>query len=167
MNYSQSAADFNEDARVQYHNLVRQQAIVGLIQRRNELRDQRQFDVDVQPPAARPGAGHPAGNFTPDDAQRLERTLSADDSATLYTVADKIIGQQKAAAAVARSIRVTLPEQGVRIEVRRPLVIAPNAVLGLTWHSVPTAPWRRAGTLALVLAGLALTAAVTRQRRAE
>jgi hypothetical protein len=167
MNYSQGDATFNEDARIQYNNLIRKQAIVGLVQRRAEMQQERQIDVEVQQNAApQLNAGYNGGNFTPEYAQQMEQTLSADESANLAVVADKIIGQQKAAVTVARSIRVTIPEQGVKIEVQRPLVIEPNAVLRVTFRSLPQGPWHKAGTLALALLALAVTAAAGRGKSA-
>ena len=38
MNYSIGQEDFNEDARIQYRNLAKQQAIVGLVNRRADLK---------------------------------------------------------------------------------------------------------------------------------
>ena len=163
MNYSQGEAELNEDARVQYQNLVRQQAIVGLVQRRSELQQERQIDVDVaQQGAANQPAGYNAGNFTPEYAKQIEQALSADESANLTVAADKIIGQQKAATAVARSIRITVPEQGVRIRLQRPLVIQPDAALRVTFRSLPASPWHKAGNLLLVLGVLAISGIVAK-----
>jgi hypothetical protein len=165
MNYSQGQADMNEDARIQYNTLIRNQAVVGLAQRGLEMRQERQTDQEASPQAQQQASGFNAGNFTPEYQRQIEQTLSADESANLYAVADKIIGQQRAAVAVARAIRVTLPEQGVKIAVNRPLVIHPNAELRLTWNSIPEAPWRKTGALALVLAALAVCSAVVGKKK--
>ncbi|MFO7534497.1 MAG: hypothetical protein R6X19_02225 [Kiritimatiellia bacterium] len=164
MNYSSGQADMNEDARIQYNTLIRNQAVMGLAQRGLEMRQERQTDQEAAAPAQQQADGFNAGNFTPEYQRQIEQTLSADESANLYAVADKIIGQQRAAVAVARAIRVTLPEQGVKIEVTRPIVIHPNAELRLTWRSLPEAPWRKAGSLVLVLAALAVCMVVRKKK---
>jgi hypothetical protein len=166
MNYSQSEPELNEDARVQHQSLVRKQVIVGLVTRRSELQQERVLDQDVaQQAAANAPLGYNGGNFTPEYAKQLEQTMSADETANMTVVADKIIGQQKAAAAVARSIRITIPEQGVRIRLRRPLVIQPDAELKVTFTSLPAAPWRRAGSLLLVLGVFVFAGTVVRKAR--
>ena len=53
-NYSVADPNLNEDARVQLHGLIRQQAIVGLVGRRSRLRNQR----GGRGPQSTPARGH-------------------------------------------------------------------------------------------------------------
>jgi hypothetical protein len=160
---TQGRADDNEDARIQYLNLVRQQALVGLAQRRAEF--EREKAADAAAPTEALPSGFNAGNFTPDYVRKLEQHLPGEESAALQALAEKIIGQQQAAVERARAIRVTLPEEGVRLVVRRPMAIHPNATLTLSLRSIPQAPVRRTVAGGIVILGLTLSFLLVRRLR--
>jgi hypothetical protein len=154
MNYSQAQADFNEDARIQYRNLVKQQGFVGLVQRRNEMRAHQDILDEQQMQQAKEFRG---GQFTADYASKIEQSLPAEESASLQTLATKILDQQAAAAAVAHAIRITLPEQGTRLVFQRPVQINPNADMSVKFRALDLYPWRRVASLwagAVLLLGL-------------
>ncbi|MBN1672959.1 MAG: hypothetical protein JXR37_18080 [Kiritimatiellae bacterium] len=130
VNWSEGQTDFNEDARVQYRNLIQEQAVVGLVNRRGAV---RLFGNVQDEQDARQLEGFQGGNYTPEYAAQLQQRLSASDNDSLRQVADKIINQQAAAAAVAQAIQVTVPEHGRRLEFVRNLLISPRADLAVTF----------------------------------
>ncbi len=140
---TQGKADYNEDARIQYLNLVRQQALVGLAQRRAEFEREKSATTETASQAAVP-SGFNAGNFTPDFVRKLEQSLPGEETAALQALAEKIISQQQAAMPLAPAIRIALPEEGVRLVAARPMAIQPNASLVLSLRSIPKTPARRA-----------------------
>jgi hypothetical protein len=141
---------FNEDARVQLHNLKLQQALVGLNVRQNL--------------AAGDAAPAPAGNlkelrnrrevnYTQQEAKQLIEANSADDNATLLRLAERIVQQQDAAVPVPTAIRATVPQQGKLLTFRRTVQVDDFADLDLRLKatSARAAPW---GFRVALLAGL-------------
>jgi hypothetical protein len=124
--YSQAQEDLNEDARVQFRNLVKQQVKMGLINRRDAVRYSRNI-IDEQQ-LGQMEAFHD-GQFTQDYVENIERRLSAKDNAALEVVADKMIDQQAAAAGVVTAIRITMPEDGRPLQFARALQIDPEGEL--------------------------------------
>jgi hypothetical protein len=113
MYYSQGQDDFNEDARIQYRNLARRQAVAGLVNRRGELK-KRTYGQN------RDGA-----------------TITTKDNQALNMVAEKLIDQQAAAAELATSINVTLPISGRKLAFYRALQIEPFAPLEIAYSAEP------------------------------
>jgi hypothetical protein len=141
---------FNEDARVQLHNLKLQQALVGLNVRQNL--------------AAGDAAPAPSGNlkelrnrrevnYTQQEAKQLIEANSADDNATLLRLAERIVQQQDAAVPVPTAIRATVPQQGKLLTFRRTVQVDDFADLDLRLKatSARAAPW---GFRMALLAGL-------------
>ena len=91
-------AAFNEDARVQLHNLKLQQALVGL----NRRPGGPDADRQPTPPRAEAQAQTP---------QALDQNTSEENQA-LLRLAERLIRQQDAATAQPESIRATLPQEG-------------------------------------------------------
>jgi hypothetical protein len=162
MNYSQPQADFNEDARIQYRNLAKQQAFVGLVQRRNEMRMRQNIQDEQQAQQMR---GFQDGQFTAEYAQQVQQALPAEENTSLQVVAEKILDQQEAAAAVTHAMRVTMPEQGTRLIFHRPVQINANAEMTVTFRALNLAPLRWMGSLWAGLAVLAGAWVVTGRRR--
>jgi len=129
INWSQGKDDMNEDARIQYKNLVKQNAIVGLYNRRNAVRQQQNIQMDRQQPAAQ------GQQRTQEYAQQIEQSLSAADNESLRRVAEKIIDQQTAAAGLDQAITVTVPEHGSRVQFYRELQINPDAEMMVRFRS--------------------------------
>ena len=136
---SQSDAAFNEDARVQLHNLKLQQALVGLNVRQaanigdttvlgNRLRDQR---------------GAKELNYTQQDAKEIIDRNNADDNAATMRLAEKLIQQQDAAVTSAGAIRANIPEQGRVLTFQRAVAVDREADLhiGLEASAAKTAAW--------------------------
>ena len=104
---SQHDQAFNEDARVQLHNVKMQQALIGL---------------NVRQSGNAPAAGVAAkvrelrqrrdGNYSQDEAKLIFDNNTADDNNALTRLATRLIQQQEAAVAAPAAIRAAVPEQG-------------------------------------------------------
>jgi hypothetical protein len=148
--YSQGKADYNEDVRLQYRNLAKQQAVVGLVNRRDELKIGNNLVVANEQPgqqvnlnssalvangALNTYAGNTSPNWTAADAAQVQQSLSAKDNVSLNIVAEKILDQQAAAAGGAAALRVTMPLEGRVLEFARPLQITPGAELTVSFKT--------------------------------
>jgi tetratricopeptide (TPR) repeat protein len=152
-------AAFNEDARVQLHNIKLQQALVGL--------NVRQAAVAGEPGALgarfRDLKNRKDVAYTQQDAKDIIDRNSADENAAFMRLAERLIQQQDAAVTTANPIRADIPEQGRVLTFKRAVVVNPQAdmKIDLCFSAAKAAPWSDrvlilAGTLAILLAfGLA------------
>jgi hypothetical protein len=119
--YGLSTADaaFNEDARVQLHNIKLQQALVGL--------NVRQAAAAGDPAALggkfRDLRGRKEVNYTQQDAKDIIDRNTADDNAAYMRLAERIIQQQDAAVSSPAAIRASIPEQGRVLTFKRAVVV--------------------------------------------
>ena len=147
---SQAEQTLNEDARVQFRNVVQEQVKIGLVNRREALRmDNNIFDER----APQTQAGYNGGNFSREFASRVEEQLSAQDRASLDRVASKIVEQQAAAAGQGAAINIAMPEHGRARHFTRALQNACGGSLVLALRVTPESAFRQA------LAGWALVPA--------
>jgi hypothetical protein len=116
---SQHDAAFNEDARVQLHNLKLQQAIVGLNFRQARVAGEAGALTNA-PRALRDGTV-PA--YTQQEAQQIIERNSAEDNAVQSRLVERLIQQQEAVAARPAAIRATVPEQGRLLTFTRSLQV--------------------------------------------
>jgi hypothetical protein len=116
---STSDAAFNEDARVQLHNIKLQQALVGL--------NVRQAAAAGDPAALggkfRDLRGRKEVNYTQQDAKDIIDRNTADDNAAYMRLAERIIQQQDAAVSSPAAIRASIPEQGRVLTFKRAVVV--------------------------------------------
>ncbi|HEX5221764.1 MAG TPA: hypothetical protein VFZ59_19520 [Verrucomicrobiae bacterium] len=151
---------FNEDARVQLHNLKLQQALVGLNVRQaanagdtaalGNLRELRE-DKDL--------------NYTQQDAKQIIERNNAEDNAATMKLAEKLIQQQDAAISTATAIRANIPQQGRVLTFQRSVAVDKEADLhiGLEASAAKAASWGVRGLiLGLTLAVLAFFSFVPR-----
>ena len=118
VNASQADQTLNEDARIQYRNVVRQQVKMGLVNRREELRrDNNIFDEQ----APQTALGFNGGNFNNAFVSQVEEQLSVQDRTALDKVAGRIVEQQAAAAGQGTAINIAMPEHGRELCFRRAL----------------------------------------------
>lgn len=155
---------FNEDARVQLHNLKLQQALVGLNVR--------------QSAAAGDGAAVPGNikelrnrkelNYSQQEAKQIIEANTADDNAVLMRLAERIVQQQDAAVPNPTEIRATIPQQGRMLTFRRSVQVDTwtDLTVELETRAFKTASmgWR-AGMLGAVFVGFMLVAWVSGRRR--
>jgi hypothetical protein len=122
---------FNEDARVQLHNLKLQQALVGL---------------NVRQSAAAGEAAPAPGNlkelrnrkdlaYTQQEAKQIIDANTADDNAALMRLAERIIQQQDAAVTAPAAIRAAIPQQGRLLSFRRTVQVDTFADLNISLHA--------------------------------
>jgi hypothetical protein len=152
---SQQDQAFNEDARVQLHNLKMQQALIGLNAR------QAVVEGDAAAPALRlRGRTNTATlNYTQEEAKELLLRNSAEESAVQMRLAERLIQQQDAAAPSPAAIRASIPEEGRKLVFRRALLVDPWADLHLELRAqaVPiVSASARVGWLAAVLLVISL-----------
>ncbi len=151
---SQHDNAFNEDARVQLHNLKLQQALVGLNVRNNTL-------TGAPDPLAGKlrGTGGTAGskdaNYTQQDAKDQMGRNTADDNAAFMRLAERLIQQQDAAVSNPATIQATIPEQGRELTFSRSVAVDNWADLqiGLEATAEHSAGWFKR---ILILLGTAL-----------
>jgi hypothetical protein len=118
VNLSQAEQTLNEDARVQFRNVVREQVKIGLVNRREALRmDNNIFDER----APQTQVGYNSGNFSREFASRVDEQLSVQDRDSLDRVAVKIVEQQAAAAGQGTAISIAMPEHGRMMRFARAL----------------------------------------------
>jgi hypothetical protein len=150
---SQHDYAFNEDARVQLHNLKVQQAVVG-------LNVGNRFALDATDATANKlrSASNDA-KYTQQDAQQLQSRNNADENAALMRCAERLIQQQDAAVATPTAIQATIPEQGRLLTFRRAVAVDTWADLqiGLETKATASASWF---TRLLILAGTMLLLAL-------
>ena len=165
--YSLSQHDnaFNEDARVQLHNLKLQQALLGLNVRQGggavaeggaaaKLRDLRN----------RKGA-----NYTQEEAKQIIEANPSDDNASLMRLAERLVQQQDAAVANPAAIRAAIPEQGRLLTFRRSVQVDEQADMSLHLEARAAHSASFGGKLLILLACfvlLALVGAVSRRKPA-
>ena len=146
---------FNEDARVQLHNLKLQQALVGL----NVRQAATAGDTATLGGRFRDVRGAKDLNYTQQDAKGIIDRNTADDNAAYMKLAEKLIQQQDAAVTAAAAIRANIPEQGRVLTFQRAVAVDKEADLriGLEAKAVKAASW---GARALILAATLLMLAL-------
>ncbi len=149
-NYSVSDKSLNEDARVNLRRLLKQQAVVGLVGRRNDVRQVEQAQTTQQVPVQTLGE-----NFTQEQAERLQGSLSKTDSDNLERITNRIIDIQEAAARTTLQLEVKPPLHGRVLLFRRPLQVERNAAMRVQFRARPV-PARRTAQAAAWAVGLAL-----------
>lgn len=119
--YSLSTHDnaFNEDARVQLHNLKVQQALVGL----NVRQATAAGESDPVAVRLRESRGRPQPRYTQQEAKEIMGRKSADESSALRRLAERLVQQQDAAVASPAAIRASIPQQGRMIAFQRAVVV--------------------------------------------
>jgi len=152
---SQHDNAFNEDARVQLHNLKMQQALVGLNVAQAKVAGQTGA-LAVTPRGLREG---PAPNYTQEEAKQLLSRNTAEDNAIQMRLAERLIQQQDAAVAKPAAIRATVPERGRLLTFTRPLEVNRWADLRIGLEAVAVRV-ATAGAKFLVLLGIFLAAAI-------
>jgi len=139
-------AAFNEDARVQLHNIKLQQALIGL--------NVRQASASGDPAALggkfRDLRARKEVAYTQQDAKDIIDRNTADDNAAYMRLAERLIQQQDAAVTSPATLRANIPQQGRVLTFKRSIAVDPQADLhiGLQATAVRAASW---GTRLLIL----------------
>jgi hypothetical protein len=157
-------AAFNEDARVQLHNIKLQQALIGL----NVRQSAAAGDAGALGGKLRDLRSRTELNYTQQDAKDILDKNSADENAADVSLAEKLIQQQDAAVNHPVGIRASIPQQGRVLTFRRAVAVEPwtDLHLGLNATLARTAsPNTQLLILAGVLLAFALFAAAARSLR--
>ena len=118
-------AAFNEDARVQLHNVKLQQALVGLNVRQSAVAG----DAGALGGKFRDLRSRKDLNYTQQDAKEIIERNSADENAAFMRLAERLIQQQDAAVSSPAVIRTSIPEQTRVLTFRRAVLVNPWAEL--------------------------------------
>src|SRR5207302_5458308 len=110
---------FNEDTRVQLHNIKLQQALIGL----NVRQAAYSGDPGVLGGKFRDLRGRKEVNYTQQDAKDILDRNTADDNSAFMRVAERIVQQQDAAISSPGALRATIPEQGRILTFKRSVVV--------------------------------------------
>ncbi len=156
-------AAFNEDARVQLHNIKVQQALIGL----NVRQGSGTAEVSGAAAKLKELRNRKELNYTQQDAKEIIERNTDDDNAALMRLAERLIQQQDAAVPNPTALRANLPEQDHVITFRRAVAVDPWADLqiGLKASAVKTASWgMRVLILGAVLALLAIFAQAAKSK---
>jgi hypothetical protein len=131
-------AAFNEDARVQLHNIRLQEALVGLNARQSAVAG----DVGALGGKLRDLRNRKDAAYSQQDAKDIIDNNSADDNAAFMRLAEKLIQQQDAAVSNPTVIRASIPEEGRVLTFKRAVAVDPWAdlAIALTAAPVTTAP---------------------------
>ena len=122
--YSLSDAALNEDARVQLHRLAQDQALVGLIESRDQLRA-------LDAPGVSPAVAT-TEDVTADRAQRLRNGLGREDADNLAAIIHRVVEAQSAAAATTVPLAVQMPRRGRVLRLSRSILVSPNEPMHLS-----------------------------------
>jgi hypothetical protein len=157
--YGLSAHDtaFNEDARVQLHNLKLQQALVGL----NVRQSAAGGEAAPVPGNLKELRNRKDAAYTQQEAKQLIDANTADDNAALLRLAERIVQQQDAAVPNPTAINASIPQQGRLLTFRRAVQVDKWAdlSLGLEIDAAQTAPFSlRLAILGVLFASFALLA---------
>jgi hypothetical protein len=150
---------FNEDARVQLHNLKLQQALVGL----NVLNPSAPAPAEAEAAAGklRDLRNRKDVAYTQQEAKQIIEANTADDNAALMRLAERLIQQQDAAVSAPTAIRAAIPQQGRLLTFRRTVQVNTftDLQISLRATAMRTAPSGvRIATLASVFICLAFIA---------
>jgi hypothetical protein len=128
---------FNEDARVQLHNIKLQQALIGL----NARQSAASGDAGALGGKLRDLRSRPELNYTQQDAKDILDNNNADDNAAFLRLAEKLIQQQDAAVSHPAGIRASVPEQGRLLTFQRAVAVDPWTDLRISLNAaiVPSA----------------------------
>jgi hypothetical protein len=154
---------FNEDARVQLHNLKMQQALIGLNNRVAVVSGKA--DAPVLQLQAGQGA---EPNYTQEQARQIIEGNTAEDNAVMMRLAERLVQQQEAAVPSPAAIRAAVPESGRVLSFTRALLVDDYSPLSLhiEAHAPSAGSWRWKVLVLGGLLGAFLVAGLAAARRA-
>src|SRR3989449_3720015 len=119
--YGLSAHDaaFNEDARVQLHNIKLQEALVGLNVRQAAARG----DPATLGAKFRDLTSRKEITYSQQDAKDIIDRSTADENAAFMRLAERLIQQQDAAVSSPAALKASLPDQGRVLTFKRAVVV--------------------------------------------
>jgi hypothetical protein len=143
---------FNEDARVQLHNVKLQQALVGL----NLRQVANAGESDALAGKVRELRNRKEVTYSQQDAKTFIERNTADENAALMRLAERLIQQQDAAVSSPAAIRANIPDQGRVLTFKRAIVVDKRANLGIKLEAIAARTASSATRTAILAATLAL-----------
>ncbi|PCJ56021.1 MAG: hypothetical protein COA79_20120 [Planctomycetota bacterium] len=134
LNFSYSDKALNEDARVQLHRLEEEQAIIGLINRRNIINKNNDISSDDSLDTIN------QGEYLPSDAQRLQGSLNDVDNDNISNICRKLIEMQASASENDIHLKVNMPLRGKILRFHRSLQVNKNADMQVSFRTHPAFP---------------------------
>ena len=110
---------FNEDARVQLHNIKLQEALIGL----NARQSAAAGDAGALGGKMRDLRSRPELNYTQQDAKDILDNNTVDENTAFTRLAEKLIQQQDAAVNHPAGIRASIPEEGRVLTFQRAVAV--------------------------------------------
>src|SRR5437879_11140075 len=127
-------AAFNEDARVQLHNIKLQQALVGLnVRQASTLGDSGTLGSKF-----RDLRGRKEISYSQQDAKDIIDRNTADENAAFMRLAERLIQQQDAAVSSPAALKASIPEQGRLLTFKRAVVVDREADLRIELEAKAT-----------------------------
>ncbi|HKX62048.1 MAG TPA: hypothetical protein VJS65_09390, partial [Verrucomicrobiae bacterium] len=144
---------FNEDARVQLHNLKLQQALLGLNVRQNAVAGESDAAAPATAGKLDELRNRKEAAYTQQEAKQIIEGNTAEQNDAFMRVAERLVQQQDAAVAAPAAIRAAIPHQGRVLTFKRAVQVGTFADLRLSLEatSAHVAPW---ATRFMMLAGL-------------
>jgi hypothetical protein len=136
--YGLSAHDaaFNEDARVQLHNIKLQEALVGL----NVRQATSAGDTGALSGKLRDLKANKEASYTQQDAKDIIDRNTSDENAAFMRLAERLIQQQDAAAPSPAAMHASIPEQGRILTFKRAVLVNSWSELKIALKAGPVAP---------------------------
>ncbi|MEN9360386.1 MAG: hypothetical protein RL095_1921 [Verrucomicrobiota bacterium] len=125
---SQGLSDLNEDARVQYQALLSDNTTAALVNRRANLRARGGSQKDAES-FANQSALFNKGNFSDAYARELSKQLDDEDASAMGRIAERLATLQRSADDAVLPLRLSLPEEGNRLQLYREVLIDPSQAL--------------------------------------
>ena len=141
-------AAFNEDARVQLHNIKLQEALMGLNARQSAAAGDR-GELTAR---LRDLRGGREVSYSQQDAKDLIDRNTADENAAFMRVAERLIQQQDAAASTPAALRANIPEQGRVLTFQRSVVVDKWADLRINLRATAAKAASKSTRLLILLA---------------
>jgi hypothetical protein len=126
-------AAFNEDARVQLHNIKLQEALVGLNMRQADVSGDSTLGAKVRDLHNRKEI-----SYTQQDAKDIIDRNSAEENAAFMRLAERLVQQQDAVVSTPTALRTSIPEQGRLLVFKRAVVVDPWADLRIELNASST-----------------------------
>jgi hypothetical protein len=158
---SRNDAAFNEDARVQLHNLKMQQALIGL----NAAQAQLGIENGAVNKVRELQRGKGVQNYSQEDAKQIIEANLAEDNAAQMKVAERLVEQQDVAVARPTAIRATIPEQGRLLTFKRSVQVNEMADMHLSLAARAANTASFTGNVLILLASFVVGAVVVAMGR--
>jgi hypothetical protein len=150
-------AAFNEDARVQLHNIKLQQALIGL----NVRQAASAGDSGALGGKLRDLRSRKELNYTQQDAKDIIDRNSADENAAYMKLAERLIQQQDAAVTSPAALRASIPDQGRVLTFKRAVLVDPRGDLRIDLRATAARTVGSSLRMAILAAALLILAAFT------